>query len=101
MLAALHCASSSRVCFGLCLAVKYPPQNCAFRCAHVLACSVRPQALREHLKQVGSKDVTLVEVPGAFHELLQGPEMPAVVEGINAWVLSHAAAKDVPALALA
>ncbi|KAG2496090.1 hypothetical protein HYH03_005693 [Edaphochlamys debaryana] len=47
-------------------------------------------ALREHLKHVPSPDVTLHEVEGGYHELLQGPEKEQVRAQIRDWVLDRA-----------
>ncbi|PNH07837.1 Monoglyceride lipase [Tetrabaena socialis] len=67
--------------------------------------SACPQALKEHLKHVGSTDVTLHEVAGGYHELLYGPEKEEVKALISAWVLAKAAAaaaaaREVPAAAV-
>lgn len=40
-----------------------------------------------------STDKTLKEFPGAYHELLMGPEKAEAVPALIAWISSHAGAQ--------
>ena len=48
------------------------------------------QAVKRLLKNAASRDVTLYEVPGGYHELFMGPEKDDITDHILAWVLEHA-----------
>ena len=51
------------------------------------------QAVKRLLSNAASRDVTLYEVPGGYHELFMGPEKDDIIAHINAWVLEHAELK--------
>lgn len=51
------------------------------------------QAVKRLLRNAASRDVTLYEVPGGYHELFMGPEKDDIIAHINAWVLEHAELK--------
>ena len=44
------------------------------------------QAVKRLLKNAASRDVTLYEVPGGYHELFIGPERDDITDHIIAWV---------------
>lgn len=48
-------------------------------------------ATKKHLAAVPSKDVTLVEIEGGYHELLLGPEKERVWKLFIDWMTEHAA----------
>ena len=48
------------------------------------------QAVKRLLRNAASRDVTLYEVPGGYHELFMGPEKDDIIAHINAWILEHA-----------
>ncbi|CAL5222462.1 g4830 [Coccomyxa viridis] len=50
-------------------------------------------AVKRLLRNAASRDVTLYEVPGGYHELFMGPEKDDIIAHINAWVLEHAELK--------
>lgn len=81
---------------------------CQERQIHVLTAScaelfspehgcVPAQAVKRLLRNCGSRDVTLFEVPGGYHELFMGPEKELVMQRLIAWVLEHAALKSAQA----
>ncbi len=51
------------------------------------------QAVKRLLKNAASRDVTLYEVPGGYHELFMGPEKDDITDHILSWVLEHAKLK--------
>lgn len=48
------------------------------------------QAVKRLLRNCSSRDVTLFEVEGGYHELFMGPEKDLVMQRIIQWVLQHA-----------
>lgn len=56
------------------------------------ACSVL--AMRRFLPTLGSKDVTYVEVPGAYHDLSHDPETPALVGKMIDWLDTHLSSRQ-------
>ncbi|CAL8467496.1 g7034 [Coccomyxa elongata] len=48
------------------------------------------QAVKRLLRNCRSRDVTLFEVEGGYHELFMGPEKDLVMQRIIQWVLQHA-----------
>jgi alpha-beta hydrolase superfamily lysophospholipase len=52
------------------------------------------QAVKRLLRKCGSRDVTLFEVPGGYHELFMGPEKDLIMRRLIAWVLEHAALRS-------
>lgn len=75
-----------------------PSQPASLQQRHARACTpCHAQATKKHLAGVGSKDVTLHEVPGAYHELFFGPEKEQARKWVIEWITEHAAAKPTPA----
>jgi alpha-beta hydrolase superfamily lysophospholipase len=54
---------------------------------------VRMQAMKRLLKNAASRDVTLYEVPGGYHELFMGPERDDITDRIVGWILDQAQLK--------
>ena len=48
------------------------------------------QAVKRLLKNCSSRDVTLFEVQGGYHELFVGPERDVVMQRLIGWVLHQA-----------
>lgn len=48
------------------------------------------QAVKRLLRNCSSRDVTLFEVQGGYHELFVGPEKDLVMQRLTAWVLHQA-----------
>ncbi len=48
------------------------------------------QAVKRLLQACQSKDITLNEMPGGYHELLMGPEKEQVIPMVREWILAHA-----------
>ena len=48
------------------------------------------QAVRRLTETCHSKDVTLTEMPGGYHELIMGPEKEQVIPMVRDWILAHA-----------
>ena len=48
------------------------------------------QAVKRLLQASQSKDKTLNEVPGGYHELIMGPEKEQVIPMVRDWILAHA-----------
>ena len=48
------------------------------------------QAVKRLLQACQSKDVTLNELPGGYHELIMGPEKEQVIPMVREWILAHA-----------
>ncbi len=48
------------------------------------------QAVKRLLQACQSKDITLNEMPGGYHELIMGPEKEQVVPMVREWILAHA-----------
>lgn len=57
------------------------------------ATPVRMQAVKRLLKNAASRDVTLYEVPGGYHELFMGPEKDDITNRIVGWILDQAQLK--------
>lgn len=47
------------------------------------------QAVKRLLKNAASRDVTLYEVPGGYHELFMGPEKDDITNRIVGWILDQ------------
>lgn len=47
------------------------------------------EAVKRLVHNSASKDTTLMEIPGGYHELLMGPEKEEVTAAISAWILRH------------
>ncbi len=48
------------------------------------------QAVKRLLRNASSRDVTLFEVEGGYHELFMGPEKDIVMQRMIQWLLQHA-----------
>ncbi len=48
------------------------------------------QAVKRLLETCQSKDITLNEMPGGYHELIMGPEKEQVIPMVREWILAHA-----------
>ena len=48
------------------------------------------QAVRRLIQACQSKDATLNEIPGGYHELIMGPEKEQVIPMVIDWILAHA-----------
>jgi hypothetical protein len=48
------------------------------------------QAVKRLLQACQSKDITLNEMPGGYHELIMGPEKEQVIPMVTEWILAHA-----------
>lgn len=46
-------------------------------------------AVKRLLQVCQSKDQTLKEIPGGYHELLMGPEKEEVIPLVREWILTH------------
>ena len=55
-----------------------------------LSVLVMLQAVKRLLRNCSSRDVTLFEVEGGYHELFMGPEKDVVMQRMIQWVLQHA-----------
>jgi alpha-beta hydrolase superfamily lysophospholipase len=44
------------------------------------------QAVKRLLRNAASRDVTLYEVPGGYHELFMGPEKDDITDRIVGWI---------------
>lgn len=55
------------------------------------------QAVKRLLKNASSRDVTLFEVEGGYHELFMGPEKDIVMQRMIQWLLQHAEIASSPA----
>lgn len=53
-------------------------------------CVCCEQAVKRLLRNCSSRDVTLFEVQGGYHELFVGPERDLVMQRLTAWVLHQA-----------
>ena len=47
------------------------------------------QAVKRLLQSSHSKDKTLNEVPGGYHELIMGPEKEQVIALVRDWILAR------------
>ncbi|KAA6420475.1 MAG: alpha beta hydrolase, partial [Trebouxia sp. A1-2] len=47
-------------------------------------------AVKRLLEACQSKDITLKEMPGGYHELIMGPEKEQVIPMVREWILAHA-----------
>lgn len=63
---------------------------CSNREVHVSQNVGVAQAVKRLLRNSSSRDVTLYEVEGGYHELFMGPEKDTVMQRLIAWVLQHA-----------
>lgn len=55
-------------------------------------CVARPldmQAVRRLMQSAHSKDKTLNEVTGGYHELIMGPEKEQVIAMVRDWILAR------------
>lgn len=48
------------------------------------------QAVKRLLQASQSKDKTLNEIPGGYHELIMGPEKEQVIAMVRDWILARA-----------
>lgn len=58
--------------------------------AHVSNAGHFLQAVKRLIQACQSKDATLKEIPGGYHELIMGPEKEQVIPMIIDWILAHA-----------
>lgn len=47
------------------------------------------QAVKRLIQAAQSKDKTLIEIPGGYHELIMGPEKEQVIAMVRDWILER------------
>ena len=47
------------------------------------------QAVKRLIQAAFSKDKTLIEIPGGYHELIMGPEKEQVIAMVRDWILER------------
>ena len=52
------------------------------------------QAVKRLIQASQSKDKTLNEVPGGYHELIMGPEKEQVIVMVRDWILARSGNKN-------